>query len=311
MTNPLRETDSPSTGSEAHNEAHRGSPPEPGSQASPISKSGTAGAESQDAPRQFTADEVFRILVEAVAALEAAGKPAIAAGVSARMRMVQPGFSVENTEFSSFRDLTRAAEAAGFVDAIRGANDFVLKLRTPAVRPVQGATLRPDLWRAIQDWTGGVTYAFDRVTHRTEPVGGRIPAHAVLAPSVNKATTVEWMSQFAAKQRADIRATLEAGLSEEDPVAGFQRAVKATDGLRRRWNGFLRDMVLGIAAVWASENQIPRSDIFVPTESGRPAAPRPTTEDEALRQRILDILKSMPLHELLRLPIPLEHALIR
>lgn len=318
MTNPLREYGSRSDGSEAP-EVLAGPPPEPGSQASRHKiRSGTAGDGSQDAPRQFTAEEVLQLLVKAVSSVEAAGKIPMAAGVAARMRVIEPAFSMDQTEFSSFRQITQAAEAAGLVDASRGANDYVLKLR-PRNEPVkfQGATLHPDLWRAIQDWTEGVSYAFDRTTHRTAPITDVVPEGTVQIPAVDRDQTIGWMREFAARRDGEQLTALNAALDEGDPVAAFHRVIRATDDLKRRWNRHLRRRVLDTAVAWASENAISLPDIFLPTHSATsPLSPVrvdavESLEDEALRRRIIDVLGALPLHELLRLPIPLEYSLTR
>ncbi|WP_226531968.1 hypothetical protein [Microbacterium paraoxydans] len=227
------------------------------------------------------------------------------------MRQLLPGFSVSATEFKTFRDLTQAAEEVGVITAARTSSDYVLSLvRSDDFR---GETLLPDLWRAIQDWTEGVKYAFNRVTRKTEPVGASLPAGTVAVPSVDKTTNTQWKRDFAATQHGDIAAKLEAALGEEDPVAGFLRIAKDNDSVKRRWRKYLRSRVLDTAVTWATANGIPRSDIF--TTPVAPPAAQPTavetSNDEDARRRVLDILSAMPLHELLRLPIPLEYALKR
>ncbi len=311
MTNSSRETDIRVSGPYPV-----ATPPETGTQA-PLAdtSSGTAGGAATVAPRRFTASEVFEALVSTVAEFEAAGKHATAAGVSARMRQLLPGFSLDATEFKTFREITEAAERSGFVTAVRTPSDYVLSLvRSQEFR---GETLLPDLWRAIQDWTEGVTYAFHRGTRKTEPVGGAVPAGAVEAPSVDKAANTQWMRDFAATQRGEVARSLNEALGEDDPIDGFMGFLRRNESVKRRWNKFLRSRVLETAIGWAKENGIPRSDIFS-SPAEKPASqstPQPNlaakVADEDTRRRVLEVLASMPLHELLRLPIPLEYSLKR
>lgn len=308
MTNSSRETDNNRKGGSDP----VASPPKTGTQVLRIdSSSGTAGDATSVAPRQFTATEVFESLVSTIAEFESAGKSATAAGVSARMRQLLPGFSVAATEFKTFRDLTQAAENAGLITSARTSSDYVLSLvRSDDFR---GETLLPGLWRAIQDWTEGANYAFNRVTRKTEPVGVSVPAGAVAVPTVDKTTNAQWMRDFASTQQGDIAFTLEAALAEEDPVAAFLRTVRDNDSVKRRWSKYLRSRVLDTAVTWATANGIPRTDIFTKPAlkpSAQPATDDRSDDDDA-RSRVLDILGTMPLHELLRLPIPLEYALKR
>ncbi len=307
MTNSSRETGVRKSGPDS-----AASPPKPGTQAPVAELSGTAGEATKVAPRQFTADEVFETLTSAVAELESEGKTPTAAGVSARMRKIRPGFSPAGTEFSSFRDITQAAEAAGLITATPAKSDFVLSL--VRADDYRGATLLPDLWRAIQDWTEGVSYAFNRTTRRTEPVGAALPPGAVLAPTVDKQTTLDWLRDFAAIQRGSDIELLAEVLSEEDPVATFFKVTRHNEGLKRRWSKYHRTRILQTAVAWAGANTIPRSDIFGAAKPTQAAPRQPLSvkaEDSDARRQVLDILDSMPLHELLRLPIPLEYSLKR
>lgn len=317
MTNSSRENDTRASGPD-----DVATPPEPGIQAPRTETlSGTAGGASL-APRQFPAADVFETLVQAIAQFESNGKHATAAGVSARMRLIRPGFSVSATEFKTFRDITQAAENAGLITSSRTASDYVLALvRSDEFR---GQTLRPDLWRAIQDWTDGVRYAFNRTNCATEPVGATLPPGTVPVPSVDKTTNTQWMRDFVATQHGEVADSLSGALAEGDPVAGFLRYVRANDSVKRRWSKYLRSRVLETATSWAVANGIPRSHIFedivvrpAPALSA-PGSGSSTTaessqlgEDPIARHRVLEVLASMPLHELLRLPVPLEYSLKR
>lgn len=309
MTNSLRKNDDREGGSD-----YVASSPKPGIQTSHADSSGAAGEATSVAPRQFTAEKVFETLVSAVAEIENEDKSPTAAGVSARIRQFLPGFTPLAAGFSTFREITQAAEAAGLITTTRTPSDYILA--TVQAEDFRGATLRRDLWRAIQDWTEGATYAFGRSSKKTEPLGDSLPADSVKVPSVEKATTVSWMREFVGTQRGSIAGDLEAALQEDDPVAGFLRVTRENESIKRRWSKFLRTCVLETAVSWAAANNIPRADIFA--SAAKPASPlrhsqEPVAkeEDSDARRRVLTILESMPLHELLRLPVPLEYALKR
>lgn len=304
MTNPSRETDSRESGPYPVVIT-----PEAGTQAPLEDSRGAVGDAQSSAPRQLTSPEVFDLLVKALGEFESTDKTPTAAGVAARMRQLNPSFSTANTEFSTFRRIIDAAAAAGLLTISRTPSDFVLHLvRTEEYRGLQ---LLPDLWRALQDWTEGVQYGFSRATRRTEPFSPTLPAGSVEVPTVDKQMTVQWMRDFAAAQRGDLGDRLAAGLEEQDPVAGFLGVVGGVDTAKRRWSKFSRSRVLDFAVSWAKENDIPRSDIFAAPKATPPAPATPTTEEADARRRVMRILESMPLHELLRLPIPLEYSLSR
>lgn len=312
MTNSSTETDTRHSGT-----VPVASHPKSGTQAPPAKFIRNAGEPTDVAPRHFAAPEVFDLLVAALTELESAGKIATAAGLSARMRQLRPGFTIESTDFASFREITKAAESAGLVTSTRTPSDFVLELVQD--EDFRGATLRPDLWRALQDWSDGVRYAYSRETRKTAPVGNEFPPNSVAVPSVDKATSEQWMQDFAASQQGALSALLQEALQETDPVAGFSRLTRDNSTIKRRWSKYLRNRVLNDAMAWARKNDIPR-DHILSSSTLTPTPPPPLektvgnlrgAEEIDARRRVLAILESMPLHELLRLPIPLEYSLKR
>lgn len=316
MTHPLRDDDNRSPGQKAL-DASVESPPDLGRQvALHKNSSRTAGEADVSAPRQFSSDEVLETLMEAVRALEAAGKKPVAAGVSARMRSLRPGFALQGTQYSTFRQILEAAQSQGLIELDEGPDDLTVSSRV-ATSPqgLPGEVLRTDLWRAILDWSDDARYVFARGTRKTSPVTGTIPSDSVAVPSVGKQDRLVWMEEFTAQQRDAEKAALEEAMREEDPALGFHRVVRSSEPMKRRWNRHLRARVIGTALRWASDNGIPESDILLeraPKGGGvAPTSARSNADDVALRQRVLKILSGMPLHELLRLPIPVEYTLTR
>jgi hypothetical protein len=295
-----------------------------GSQAPPSTSSGTAG-DGESAPRQFTADEAVMLLTRAVSELHETGRATKAAGVSARMRRMDPAFSMDRTPFSSFRNVIEAAVARNLVSAERGASDFELRpVSSDSSATVPSAstartTLRPDLWRALLDWTPNVRHGFNRVSKITISVGETLPDDTVLVPSVSRDERVSWMTSFT-DEEADlaIKSSLADGLVSEDPAAGFMAAVRTSITLQRRWKRVLRAKILARAEQWAAENTIPQDDIYVASRPSIPGpvaaspSPSPSAGDDGsddTRERILALLSTLPLHELLKLRIPLEYTL--
>lgn len=295
-----------------------------GSQAPPSTSSGAAG-DGENPPRQFTADEAVTLLTRAVTELHETGRATKAAGVSARMRRMDPAFSIDRTPFSSFRGVIEAAVARNLVSAERGASDFEL-------RPVSSAsndtvpsasnartTLRPDLWRALLDWTPNVRHGFNRASKNTISLGETVPDDTVLVPSVSRDERVSWMTAFT-EEEADlaVKSSLAEGLASDDPASGFMSAVRSSTTLQRRWKRVLRGKILARAEEWAAANTIPPDDMYV---ASRPTTPRPVVTppspvpsagdsgSEDTRERILAMLSTLPLHELLKLRIPLEYTL--
>ena len=319
MTNPLREIDSRESDNESH-ETLVGPPPEAGRQATrQKTLSEAVGDASKDAPRQFSPSDVFELLVAAISTLDRSGKTPVAAGVSAKMRLLDRTFSLPRSPYRTFRELVLDAEGKGIVETTQGANDLVLKVGGQKRESRQGETLRTDLWRAMLDWTDNVAYEYNPATRTTTRVGDKRGDGTIPVPFLSKDERLQWMRSFAESETGDPRDQLTEALRAEDPVGSFHRVVRANDSLKRRWNRHLRRNVLDTALAWARENGIADGDIFVaPAErKAHSAAPEPPAtgrvpaNDEQIRQRVLGILAEMPLHELLRLPIPLEYSLTR
>ena len=313
MPNSLRKNDNRESGPETR-EASVAPSPKNEAQALDADLVGRAvGEASHDAPRQLTDPEVFDILVKAIRELEDSGKVPTAAGVSARMRIVDKDFSLTKTRFSTFRDATKAAEKSQIVESTRASSDYILRLTTP--RDYHGMTLRPDLWHGIQDWTPDIRYEFDRVTRRTKVIeSGYCSPTSMIVPSADKALFLNWIEDFGLGNASEVAEITKAALADVDPIASFHRALRDRPAAKRQWNRQLRTNVLSVASKWAVENGIPQMDIFqTPATSSADHVEDNSQDstDDDLRRRIMVVLEAMPVHELLRLPIPLEYSLNR
>lgn len=264
------------------------------------------------------------LLLEALSALAWKGDVHAAAGVYSRMKRLDPTFSFESEGFKSFRELLETAQLDQFVvvERVDGASDLqvrstLLLERAPAVSQGRSVGLRinPDLWRALLDWDPDARYLFRRVDGRTiKSMTLTADQDHVVVPSIARDEQLEWMREFAASQDDEIlRGLLLSALQEDVPVRGFSRAVRNLEAEGRRWKRFLKKRVLDRAMTWATAQSIPISAIENVDSTkhieGTPLVKIAVTDDAQLRARVLSILASMPLSELLRLPIPVEFAL--
>lgn len=323
MTNPHRENGSRLGGNES-NETLAEAPPETGRQTAHRQEfSGAAGTVSEDAARQFTIEETVKLLVQAISELERSGKVPVAAGVSARMRILEPNFSVRKTPFASFRQIVQAAEDQGLVSATVGSSDLLLSTQ---VDPKENAKaswsrhmLRRDLWSAILDWSDDATHGFSPETGKVFRVEGPLQDGHLAVPKLDQSKRIDCVRKFALLQREDQSAALDAALQASDPLTAVQQIFKSDDALRRRWNRYLRQSVLETATSWAETNNVPERHIFEKLSAGEVGKGRPQTSplvnaddrENETRKRVLEVLAAMPMHELLRLPIPLEYSLTR
>jgi hypothetical protein len=298
---------------------------ETGSQADLAPMANVAAGDSVSAPRQFTADEVVNLLVRAIHDLTAAGKVPIAAGVGARMRLLEPQYTAATTEFGTFRAIVAAGEARGLVVVESGENDLVVRAVADEPSPAQyRITLRPDLWRALLDWEPTARYLFNRVTKQSRPSLAVASGDDVLIASITREIQIEWMRRFADTQvTPSVRSELIAALDSEHPTHAFSTALGSSDTIRRRWKRHLRQCAIDHAIAWGRSNKIELSDLVAPVEPRPAISPTPASresvadetshpglsEDELLRQRLLTTIATLPLSELLQLRIPLQYTL--
>jgi hypothetical protein len=243
------------------------------------------------------------------------------------MKRIDPTFSYEVEGFRSFRQLLENAESEQIIVVERplGASDLIVRATAQAndvaVARSSAAHVRinPDLWQALLDWNPNARYLFSRVQNR--PIKSATLAedsNNVLVPSITRDEQLEWMREFAAAQvNEDLKQELLDALNEEVPVRGFSRAVRHIEAAGRRWKRYLQRRVLERATTWAAAQSIPLSaieSVETPAVTEGTSSQSSTTAEVAAgelatKARVLSILASMPLGELLRLPIPVEYAL--
>lgn len=295
---------------------------ESGSQSPRDSHTQAAAGELLAASQRKAFEDALQLLTTAVRALERSGRSTAAAGVGAKMRQLDRTFALKNAGLKSFRDLLDAAVGRRLIELDRAPDDYVVRLTVPDAPPTPTSrprSLRRDLWSAILDWSPDARYAFNRLTRATERVQGEITPDQVLAPTLSKEHHVQWMADFAATEIArDDQSPLVEALSADDPAATFAAALGGNDSVSRRWKRHLRHRIIDRALAWSQENHVPVADISAPEAVRTPepaAVAHPNmssdSDDDQLREQILSVLHTLPLHELLRLRIPVGYTLRR
>lgn len=289
------------------------------------STAGDADTAPQPSSSPTRDPSVFATLRAAVESIEARNSTPAAAGVSARMRQLDPEFSPSSSGYTNFRSLLHAAEAAGIVHLDSTSADLIVRSQSAPMSTVpRGSSphlwLRDDLWRALTDRTGA-EYAYSTSQGVTCPVGpSGLRAGEIRVPSIADPTMFEWMHEFARNESGEDRARLEAVLTSSDALDAFAEAVRRPAPLARRWRRAFRSQATAVLERWATENGLTLTSLAAPATQSQHATSSGSSpgvdaldgaDEAALRKKILDVLAAMPLGELLRLPIPVEYVLRR
>lgn len=223
----------------------------------------------------------FKVLREAVDATTAESGWAMAAGVSARMRYIDPSFSPGAVGFSKFRSFLNAAMKAGVVSLLpaeeTGAADTGVRTfnaQDPAgaeggVRhdqsPERNAErLASPVWRAVLDWHPVRCAVYDRQQRRVLFLGNGhlITSTQVNVPHVDRSTHISWMRDFVAElPEAEQRDRLAESLDADDPVAHFNGVLRSDPAMTRSWRKYHRSRVTAVVDAWAIANDIPKEDL--------------------------------------------------
>ncbi|MFS4504927.1 UPF0158 family protein [Clavibacter sp. Sh2141] len=286
-----------------------------------------AGEGLIEPPQQLSSEEIFSALSVALSDLETSGARPMAAGVSARMRTLDPSFSLDRTPYKTFRRLLLAAEATGLVKTIDRPDNSDVEVwlsssnATPAESPEAPPTLRhlnDDLWKAMMDWSPTARYVFNRKTCRTSKTDAALfeSTDNIEVDRITKESQLVWMHSFAQEQEEGAsRQHLTQALQSSEPVQSFGAAIKLSPSVARKWKRYLQTQVLQWASRWADANSVALKDI----ERAAGSAVKQRTVitqgndhgDQDIRARIFELLELLPTSDLLRLPIPVEYALRR
>jgi hypothetical protein len=166
--------------------------------------------------------------------------------------------------------------------------------------------IRPDLWRAVLDYSSGAVYVWDgsRAT-AVAPSELRPGDQKRLLPTISEALLSEWRQSFVAgltrlpSEAARDAITRWAEERLPDSVLPYD--------LRRQWNGELKQRLMLHLGEWSD-----RTGVSFPTgiveAADQPSSEKVTTEK--LREFVLEAVRAMSRHELEELRLP-PAALLR
>jgi hypothetical protein len=180
-------------------------------------------------------------------------------------------------------------------------------LRSAEGIPQQGQTrpshrrdqIRPDLWRAILDYSSGNRFQWNAANRVAEPAP--VESEGPLLPTISPDDLKEWKNDFlsgrtGANEQSD---QLEAWVDEGLPTAALPVV------MRPAWNKYLKRKVHDRLKEWFDAQSITPPPI---NEEVNYAISR-TPEHDALRAFVLECVKLMSKEELEKLPIPSSVAL--
>lgn len=134
------------------------------------------------------------------------------------------------------------------------------------------ARIRPDLWRAMMDYTSGRSYAWDSELQRARPAE---EGDTLMLPTISREDMDKWRRTF-----ADSR-------SDDPRVASWLAQGMGTKGLPRRlqgvWTGFVRDRIADRLREWLGANGIELEPLIAKPHEGS----GPIRASEELRNLVL------------------------
>ena len=323
----------------------------------------------------------FEKLSELVRAWRQQGRKTTTAGLKPALQRELVGFSETELGFTTFRTFVIAAAEAGYVkiEKTPTGHSWVMlpdetsiatrtdaeatdpTVRGNAIGPPPAATpgrsgprhterLKPDVWATFVDWRDSHRRMWDRSTRRSfmypldeagAPAWITDPDRFVAIDSVEQATQIDWMREWAATLPDQHRDRIVNSLGADRPLGQFRKETTAT-GLASVWRAELQSRVANHARQWATEHDVPVHELIdhrPPTASmgsdvrvvaaarppfgtgpAQPVVPPPEQArsadghaDEASQLRALlhRAIDRMSLTELLSIPVRAEHLLDR
>jgi len=172
---------------------------------------------------------------------------------------------------------------------------------------VQIVRVRPDLWRAVLDFSRGYDYLWDldlkvaRSVARAEP-GLRLP-------TLNRDGFREWQAEFASQQAEGLQDALNEPTQVREWVEHGLGTRALPSRLQRPWNEFLKAQVIESLRAWFGTNQIDEPpDMITETRRTRPDV-KDTDHVDALRRTALECVQVMNETELSELRLPIAAVL--
>ena len=159
-------------------------------------------------------------------------------------------------------------------------------------------SIRPDLWRAVLDYSSGSRYLWDTATSTASvaPDGSNGPFLPTISPDVMRQWKEEFLSSVSGQDSESER--LKTWQEQSLPTAALPGP------LRLPWNRFLKRKVEETIKGWFEEQKIAAPRI-ADQESSNPA----DDETESLREFVIACVRQMSKEELERLSLPSKAAL--
>jgi hypothetical protein len=170
----------------------------------------------------------------------------------------------------------------------------------PAERAITAAIrIRPDLWRAVLDYSSGRVYVWDEDSLTAVPATAPAEETRPVLPTVSEETYSSWRADFA-RESAPLVSPRHAATTDRWREEGLP-TTQLPPALRGPWNAALKRHVLETLETWFAAHEIEPPDDLI--EEERPArAPSPTTE--SLRDLVLACVAVMTREELEALHLP-------
>lgn len=150
--------------------------------------------------------------------------------------------------------------------------------------------IRPDLWRAVLDYSSGKAYTWDA----NQSTVREASTNELVLPTITRSVFEAWRSDFASQHADDVgvQKWLETSMNSRELPREQQGA----------WNGFLKQNVLKQLEDWFSKNHVVAPPLLVE----RLDAPSPplTADAKGLRALVIAIVSAMTESELEELRLP-------
>ncbi len=153
--------------------------------------------------------------------------------------------------------------------------------------------VRPDLWRAVMDFSGGRRYVWDDSAGIAKPAGDST-AGAPAMPTITAEQFTKWKRAFAGSvDDAEIDDLF------KDWVEKLRPAKLLAPHVRHRWNEYLTEEVVKRLRDWFQERNLALPPDLVKTPEGTERSP-----DDELRRKLIACVRAMTTEELKALQIP-------
>ncbi len=283
----------------------------------------------------------MELLADAVRSLAEEGRRPYASSLKPELQRRSRGLFDEHAMgFRSFVDFLRAAERDGVVKLASPTGhveawppDFeppVDQTNESSARTkadtVPGTSIRPDLWKAFMDWDSTVQRVYDTREDRAlmvDPTAGPSvspqlqewssdPARFIRIEPIDRATQLSWMQDFVLKLDDELaqRELLVALADKERPAAAFTAVLRRAPSILMEWNRARLVQLAKTIEEWSNANGLELGYWRKRTAVARRQRHVAWSDDQVanLREILHGAIASMPLSDLLRLPIPIEYV---